>query len=639
MAVIPAPVLAEASRRKAEEEEEEKKKKRRRRHLRTTEEEEKEEEHKKEKKKITRRSPASAQESVVEDLLLPPVLPRDAPLPPAPSQPRSFSPPSTSSSMSLRHSSPSPSPSPSSLPAAAAPPSPSSPLSITRPRVFSSSDFEGWQPQHLLGRGSYGAVYKGILRDGCTIACCKVIELTPEGNEAELHRLHMEVALMKQLYHPNVVQYYGSLEEHQTMSTFMSSSRSVVASPPGKPNAMGMSTTGSRRSGGGGNNGNGRGGVPMETDGKSAHPPHASPSILAPSSSSSLPYSSPLSTIVSSSAAAAEGSTHESSGSTRGGGGGGGLTTFPSSPLPSSSFSSPKTSALAFSRLTIFMEFVSGCSLNQVLKKFGPIPFATLRQWVWQMVLGVQYLHSRGIVHRDIKGANVLLSMDGVIKLVDFGCSKWLQDPSSITTTTTTNPSSRRSLSAASLPSFATAKRFSDVWNAGGNVEHGSIPIPSIDTSGATGKSVDSVGPLTRGNSYMSSSSADMYDAQGCHTLIGTPYWMAPEVICGDSGGYGLKSDIWSVGCTIVELLTGKPPWPESTSMWAAVWKIANSTGLPTEIPKNLDPELMSFLEACFERDPAKRPSAEELLQHPFLAHVTEGPAKPPEAKSMEENI
>jgi hypothetical protein len=47
--------------------------------------------------------------------------------------------------------------------------------------------------------------------------------------------------------------------------------------------------------------------------------------------------------------------------------------------------------------------------------------------------------------------------------------------------------------------------------------------------------------------------------------------------------------------------------------MWAAVYKIANSTGLPTEIPKDLAPELTSFLNQCFERDPEKRPSADEL--------------------------
>ncbi|CCW69048.1 unnamed protein product [Phytomonas sp. Hart1] len=191
--------------------------------------------------------------------------------------------------------------------------------------------------------------------------------------------------------------------------------------------------------------------------------------------------------------------------------------------------------------LNIFMEFVSGGSLSSFVKKFKKIPYETMRQWTYQMVCGVRYLHNCGIVHRDIKGDNVLVSLEGIVKLADFGCSKHI-----------------------------------DVYNS----------------------------------------------KDGCATMVGTPYWMAPEVIKCDARGYGTKSDIWSIGCTIVEMLTGRPPWPECNSMWAAVYKIANSTDLPTEIPRDIDPQLMNLLEKCFERDPQKRPSAEELLQHPFLSDV-----------------
>ncbi|RNF01413.1 putative protein kinase [Trypanosoma conorhini] len=190
--------------------------------------------------------------------------------------------------------------------------------------------------------------------------------------------------------------------------------------------------------------------------------------------------------------------------------------------------------------LNIFMELVSGGSLNTFVKKFKTIPLPTVRQWAYQIVCGVKYLHDCGIVHRDIKGDNVLVSLDGIIKVADFGCSKAIDDVCSKT--------------------------------------------------------------------------------HGCQTMVGTPYWMAPEVIKCEAGGYGMKSDIWSIGCTVVEMITGRPPWPECNSMWAAVYKIAHSTGLPTEIPKDLDPRLMSFLELCFERDPKKRPTAEQLLRHPFLA-------------------
>ncbi|CAG9568218.1 putative protein kinase [Leishmania major strain Friedlin] len=287
--------------------------------------------------------------------------------------------------------------------------------SLAAPQMLlDDSDLEGWTPLKTIGKGSFGAVYTALLRNGRTV-CCKVIELGTVESEEEMDKLRNEIALMRRLRHPNCVQYYGSLED-KVKNT-----------------------------------------------------------------------------------------------------------------------------------LNIFMEYVSGGTLTSFVTKFKSIPLETLRQWVYQMVCGVKYLHECGIVHRDIKGDNVLVSVDGIVKLADFGCSKAIDDVCSAT--------------------------------------------------------------------------------HGCSTMVGTPYWMAPEVIKCEAGGYGVKSDIWSIGCTIVEMLTGKPPWPECNSMWAAVYKIANSTGLPTEIPADIDPKLMDLLQKCFERDPKLRPTAAGMLSHPFLAKVTEGVA------------
>ncbi|AYU75944.1 protein kinase, putative [Leishmania donovani] len=289
--------------------------------------------------------------------------------------------------------------------------------SLAAPQMLlDDSDLEGWTPLKTIGKGSFGAVYTALLRNGRTV-CCKVIELGTVESEEEMEKLRNEIALMRRLRHPNCVQYYGSLED-KVQNT-----------------------------------------------------------------------------------------------------------------------------------LNIFMEYVSGGTLTSFVAKFKSIPLETLRQWVYQMVCGVKYLHECGIVHRDIKGDNVLVSVDGIVKLADFGCSKAIDDVCSAT--------------------------------------------------------------------------------HGCSTMVGTPYWMAPEVIKCEAGGYGVKSDIWSIGCTIVEMLTGKPPWPECNSMWAAVYKIANSTGLPTEIPADIDPELMDLLQRCFERNPKLRPTAADMLSHPFLAKVTEGVASP----------
>eukprot|EP00796_Vickermania_ingenoplastis_P011865 gene11865-8153_t len=88
----------------------------------------------------------------------------------------------------------------------------------SRRRHLTTADLQGWRPVRVIGKGSFGAVYKALLKDNTTV-CCKVVELASVPTEDELHRLHNEVRLMKQLCHPNVVQYYGSLEENTSSSS------------------------------------------------------------------------------------------------------------------------------------------------------------------------------------------------------------------------------------------------------------------------------------------------------------------------------------------------------------------------------------------------------------------------------------
>jgi len=96
--------------------------------------------------------------------------------------------------------------------------------------------------------------------------------------------------------------------------------------------------------------------------------------------------------------------------------------------------------------------------------------------------------------------------------------------------------------------------------------------------------------------------------------------WMAPEVLNGKP--YGTKADVWSFGCTVVEMLSGgKAPWAENlNNIVTAAHCITNSVGLPTNAPTDVSPKCRDFLERCFERDPARRASAAELLAHPWLA-------------------
>lgn len=196
-------------------------------------------------------------------------------------------------------------------------------------------------------------------------------------------------------------------------------------------------------------------------------------------------------------------------------------------------------------QMRVFMEFAVGGSLTSLVRKFEKLSEPVMRYYTQQILSGLQFLHSRHVVHRDIKGENILIDGHGVAKLADFGCSKGL----------------------------------ADIANKSQN---------------------------------------------GCGTLVGSPYWMAPEVIKNEA--YGTKADIWSVGCTVVEMLNGgHPPWHEKfDNVYTAMYFIANTTEIPSNIPSDVSDTCRDFLSRCFERDVTKRPSALELMSHPWLQDLHE---------------
>lgn len=89
---------------------------------------------------------------------------------------------------------------------------------------------------------------------------------------------------------------------------------------------------------------------------------------------------------------------------------------------------------------------------------------------------------------------------------------------------------------------------------------------------------------------------------------------MAPEVI--ELKGASTKSDIWSLGCTLVELVTGKPPYADMIAM-SAMFHIVEDPCPP--LPESLSDDMKQFLTSCFHKDPELRPSATELKQHPWI--------------------
>ncbi|KIY62610.1 hypothetical protein CYLTODRAFT_169858 [Cylindrobasidium torrendii FP15055 ss-10] len=102
--------------------------------------------------------------------------------------------------------------------------------------------------------------------------------------------------------------------------------------------------------------------------------------------------------------------------------------------------------------------------------------------------------------------------------------------------------------------------------------------------------------------------------------VAGTPNWMAPEVI--ELKGASPKSDIWSLGCTVIELLTGRPPYGEIANTMTVMFRIVEDDMVP--LPECSD-ELQDFLRQCFDKEPTKRPSAETLCEHDWVKKNWQG--------------
>ena len=151
--------------------------------------------------------------------------------------------------------------------------------------------------------------------------------------------------------------------------------------------------------------------------------------------------------------------------------------------------------------LYIILEYCENGSLHSICKNFGKFPENLVALYMQQVLRGLLYLHEQGVIHRDIKGANILTTKEGLVKLADFGVA-------------------------------------------------------------------------TRKDTGLHESS-----------VVGTPYWMAPEVI--ELAGATTASDIWSLGCTVIELLDGKPPYHRLQPM-PALFRIVNDDHPP--LPEGASP-------------------------------------------------
>ncbi|ADV23175.1 Serine/threonine-protein kinase STE20, putative [Cryptococcus gattii WM276] len=186
--------------------------------------------------------------------------------------------------------------------------------------------------------------------------------------------------------------------------------------------------------------------------------------------------------------------------------------------------------------LWVVMEYMEGGSLTDVVTAhcMSEAQIASVSREVCE---GLRHLHSKGVIHRDIKSDNILLSLNGDVKLTDFGFCARIADP-------------------------ATTKRT---------------------------------------------------------TMVGTPYWMAPEVVLRKE--YGANVDIWSLGILAIEMLEGEPPYLTENPVRALYLIATNGTPRIKDWDK-LSSVFRDYFKVTLQADPAKRPSAAAILQHDFFKHT-----------------
>ena len=105
-------------------------------------------------------------------------------------------------------------------------------------------------------------------------------------------------------------------------------------------------------------------------------------------------------------------------------------------------------------------------------------------------------------------------------------------------------------------------------------------------------------------------------------SMTGTPMYMSPEVIRGDGEGRQGAVDVWSLGCVVLEMATGRRPWASLDNEWAIMYNIAQGNTPQMPSADQLSELGIDFLKKCFVRDPSRRSSAAELLQHEWIMTI-----------------
>lgn len=165
----------------------------------------------------------------------------------------------------------------------------------------------------------------------------------------------------------------------------------------------------------------------------------------------------------------------------------------------------------------IFLEFCVGGSIARMLDVYKFFTENVIKKYTRQILEGLEYLHANNVIHRDLKGANILVDRDGLCKVSDFGGAK--------------------------------------------------VVVDEIE--------------FKQQNSFK-----------------GTPNWMAPETV--KNLEYTRFSDIWSVGCTVIEMATGEPPWAEFKNPMATLYNLMHASSPPI-LPAHLSDTCKHFISCCLK--------------------------------------
>jgi serine/threonine protein kinase len=195
----------------------------------------------------------------------------------------------------------------------------------------------------------------------------------------------------------------------------------------------------------------------------------------------------------------------------------------------------------------LVMEFVEGVDLARLVEKRGPLPAALACSYARQAALGLQHAHERGMVHRDVKPQNLMVTPKGQVKILDFGLARFGRERDAAASTA----------------------------------------VGGVGPSGAA---------LT-----------------GAGVVLGTPDYMAPEQAL-DAAAADVRSDIYSLGCTLYFLLTGRPPFPEGSSFEKLLAHVEATPAPVGGLRGDLPPGLDAVVGRMMEKEPAQRyPTAAEV--------------------------